>query len=59
MGTKKENICKSLLVFSNNNQVYLTGTNLNEVDWSPINFHWIPIKKLQEELNYMTPNDEN
>lgn len=46
-------------VYSNNNQVYLkknsgslSGEDKldNEIEWSPINFHWKPIIDLQNEL---------
>ena len=46
-------------VYSKNDQVYLKKSirNLsgedkldNEIEWSPINFHWKPIIDLQNEL---------
>ncbi|CAM4312501.1 hypothetical protein ZORO111903_12900 [Zobellia roscoffensis] len=41
-------------VFSENNQVFLrnncTGSSSTKEEWSPINFQWIPVVKLQERL---------
>ncbi len=46
-------------VYSKNNQVYLKKSTRNyseedkldeEIEWSPINFHWKPIIDLQNEL---------
>jgi len=46
-------------VFSKNNQVFIKNEvgfssnkakKINEVAWSPINFQWIPILKLQEKF---------
>lgn len=59
METKKQSISKVLHIFSNNNKVYFTSDILNEIDWSPINFHWIPIQKLQQELNHTIAANEN
>ena len=37
-------------VFSEKNQVSIK-TNDNNNEWYPINFQWIPIKKLNENMN--------
>ncbi|WOD43287.1 hypothetical protein [Hwangdonia lutea] len=44
-----ENI-KTQYVFSENNQVSIK-TNKEENEWYPINFQWIPVKKLSESMN--------
>ncbi len=59
METKKQMISDVLHIFSNNNKVYFTNNNLDETDWSPINFHWIPMHKLQQELNHAIATNEN
>ena len=59
MGTKKDTVFNALHIFSNNNKVYLTNNNLKETEWSPINFHWIPIQKLRKELNHPIETNEN
>ncbi|MFC4096833.1 hypothetical protein [Euzebyella saccharophila] len=38
-------------VFSKNNQVFLKSTDLLSNDWSPINFQWIPVLKMREQLD--------
>ncbi len=42
----KEKSLQTKHVFTENNKVYLK----NSKDWSPINFQWIPIVKLQEKF---------
>jgi len=59
MKNKEQKLSNTLHVFSNSNNVYLindqtTPFNLSYKEvWSPLNFQWIPVLKLQEELNNM------
>lgn len=38
-------------VFTQNGAVFLrSAQNMGMDDWSPINFHWMPVLKLEREL---------
>ena len=55
----KTKVINSKHVFAKNNQVFIKNEvgfssnkseKINEEAWSPINFQWIPIMKLQEKF---------
>lgn len=47
----KEKAIKTVHVFSKNNQVFIKNkTNIDEDQWFPIIFQWMPIVKLQEKF---------
>lgn len=43
-------IIKTKYIFSENNQVLIKASE-NDDEWYPINFQWIPVKKLTDSMN--------
>jgi len=49
-GIQTKHVClKNNQVYIKNNESF-TPKNVNEEVWSPINFQWIPVVKLQEKF---------